>query len=215
VFYGARRENLDEAHRLNLQAVQLDPGNVGYRVNTASVLLIMQRENDAIAVLQNALQAAKKPEEVAAVQTQMENARQVISARRQMEQENRRIKEQMESALLEKSDSSAGASDQAVASPTPPHQEILRGPHHFGSGILRHVRCSWPEVLDVDVDTGGHTVALHSANYYKIVFTALNFRPKSELNPCTDLEGTRARVEFVTGSGNTKSGGIVSIEMLR
>ena len=215
VFYGARRENLDEAHRLNLQAVQLDPGNIGYRVNTASVLLIMQRENDAIAVLQNALQVAKKPEEVAAVQTQMENLQQVVSARRQMEEENRRLKERMESALSDKPDCSAGASDQAVASPTPPHQELPRGPHRSERGTLKNVRCSGPAILDVDVDTGGHTIALHSANYYKIAFTALNFTPKSELNPCADLEGTRARVEFVAGSGNTKSGGIVSIEMLQ
>jgi tetratricopeptide (TPR) repeat protein len=37
VFYGMRRENLDEAHTLVLNAVQLDPGNVRYRLSTANI----------------------------------------------------------------------------------------------------------------------------------------------------------------------------------
>jgi predicted Zn-dependent protease len=48
VFYGMRRENLDEAHTLVLNAVQLDPGNLHYRLSTANILLQMQRPTDAI-----------------------------------------------------------------------------------------------------------------------------------------------------------------------
>ena len=54
VFYGMRRENLDEAHMLVLDAVELDPGNLHYRLTTANILLQMQRPTDAITVLQNA-----------------------------------------------------------------------------------------------------------------------------------------------------------------
>jgi predicted Zn-dependent protease len=43
-----RRENLDEAHTLVLNAVQLDPGNLHYRLSTANILLQMQRPTDAI-----------------------------------------------------------------------------------------------------------------------------------------------------------------------
>jgi tetratricopeptide (TPR) repeat protein len=37
VLYGMRRENLDEAHTLALNAVQLDPGNLHYRLSTANI----------------------------------------------------------------------------------------------------------------------------------------------------------------------------------
>ena len=45
VFFGMQRENLEEAHTLSLNAVQLDPGNLHYRLNTANILLQMERRN--------------------------------------------------------------------------------------------------------------------------------------------------------------------------
>ena len=57
--YGEQHEKLDEAHMLNLQAVTLDPGNVRYRLNTASILLEMNNQADALRVLQQALATAK------------------------------------------------------------------------------------------------------------------------------------------------------------
>lgn len=215
VFYGLRRKNLDEAHMLNLQAVQLDPGNVGYRVNTASVLLTMQRENDALAVLQDARKLAKTPAEVLTVQAAMENVQQSISARRQIEEENLRIKEELKSALSEQQAASEETAAQAVTAPSHPPEEVPRGPHHFERGTLKNVRCSTPAIMDLDLDAGGHTIALYTANYYKIVLSALHVMLKPGFDPCIDLEGVRARVEFVAASGNVKAGAIVSIELLK
>lgn len=215
VFYGMRRKNLDEAYMLNLQAVQMDPGNVGYRVNTASVLLIMQRENDALAALQNALKVAKKPEDALAVQTQMENVQQAISARRQMEEESQRLKEEAKSALSEQQAGSEETAGPAVTAPSHPPEEVPRGPHHFERGSVKNVRCSTPAIMDLDLDAGGHTIALYAVDYYKIRFSALHIMPKPGFDPCIDLEGVRARVEFVAPSGNVKAGAIVSIELLK
>ena len=86
VFYGMRRENLDEAHTLALNAVQLDPGNLHYRLTTANILLQMQRPTDAIAVLQNAASLAKTPDEASSVQNLMEAAQQYQASREQLEQ---------------------------------------------------------------------------------------------------------------------------------
>jgi Tfp pilus assembly protein PilF len=215
VFYGMRRKNLDEAHMLNLQAVQLDPGYVGYRINTANTLLIMQRESDAMAVLQNALPVAKTPEDVLAVQNLMEDVQHSLSARREVEEQNLKIKEQMEAELSKKPASGDDTSDQAAVATPPPHEEVLRGPHVLERGTLKHVRCTSPAILDVDLDTGDHAIALHAANYYKITFYSLHAMPKPDLNPCKGLEGTRARVEFVAASGKAKAGGIVAIELLQ
>jgi TonB family protein len=74
MFFGMQRENLEEADMLILNAVQLDPGNLRYRLNTANILLQMQRGNDAIRVLQNAMSLAKTPEEVNSVQNLLQAA---------------------------------------------------------------------------------------------------------------------------------------------
>ncbi len=67
-FYAERRENLDEAHILNLEAIQLDPGNLEYRLNAAYLMMVMDRGSDALAVLRDALDLAETPEETHMVQ---------------------------------------------------------------------------------------------------------------------------------------------------
>jgi predicted Zn-dependent protease len=74
VFYGMRHRNLDEAHTLANTAVQLDPANLGYRLNAANVLLTMQRCKDSIVVTQNAMKFAKSPEEIASVNNSLQAA---------------------------------------------------------------------------------------------------------------------------------------------
>ncbi len=79
-FYGMHHEKLDEAHMLNLQAVQLDPGQLGYRLNTASVLIEAERYTDAMAVLQNAMNIAQTPQETAILQDRIGQIQQYQAA---------------------------------------------------------------------------------------------------------------------------------------
>jgi Tfp pilus assembly protein PilF len=67
-FYGMRREKLSQAHILNLQAMQLEPGEIRYRLNAANILLEQVRPDDALRVLKQAVSTAKTPEEAALVQ---------------------------------------------------------------------------------------------------------------------------------------------------
>jgi tetratricopeptide (TPR) repeat protein len=205
VFYGMRRKNLDQAHMLALQAVQLDPGNVHFRMNAAFVLLAMQRETDAITVLQVALKLAKTPEDGAAVQNELEAAQRSQAMREAQEEQTRRFHDEMEAPA--KPDAPEG-----VGSNPPLKEEILKGPHRTVTGTIKNVHCSVPAVMDLDVDAGSRTIALHAANYYKIRFTALGFIPDSELKPCTDLEGARAKVEYIESAAG-KTNGMVSIEL--
>ena len=64
-FFAMRHENLDEAHMLSIQAVQLDPSEVIFRMNAANVLMAMQRYDDAVNVLKVAEKVAKNPGQVA------------------------------------------------------------------------------------------------------------------------------------------------------
>ena len=67
--------------------------------------------------------------------------------------------------------------------------------------------------MELKVEGDGKTLSLHSNNYFKIQFTAVNFAPEGELHPCTDLEGMKANVESFETSGKLGEGQIFSIEL--
>jgi predicted Zn-dependent protease len=207
VFYGMRRENLDEAHTLVLNAVQLDPGNLHYRLSTANILLQMQRPTDAIAVLQNAASLAKTPDEVGSVQNLLEAAQQYQASRQQLEQ-SRATQEIQSSGTQGQSSAQATLSTAKQPAPEEPH-----GPRFGVKGTIKDVQCSLPAIMELKVEGDGKTLPLHSNNYFKIQFTALNFTPGGELHPCTDLEGMNANVEFFEAFGKSSEGQIFSIEL--
>jgi len=207
VFYGMRRENLEEAHTLALNAVQLDPGNLHYRLNTANILLQMERGKDAIAVLRNAMILAKTPDEVASVQNLLEAAQQYQSAREQIQRQQ--STPGIQSAVPQGQSSVQATMDGAKQ----PASEDLRGPHHSMKGTIRDVRCSQPAIMELKVESDGKALSLHSNNYFKIQFTAVGFTPAGELHPCTDLEGMKAHVDFFEALGKSAEGQISSIEL--
>lgn len=206
LFYASRHKNLDQAHMLNLQAVQLDPGNVRFRVDAAEVLLIMQREADATAVLQAALKIAKTPEETMMVQSRIQGVQQVLSARAQNREEIRRLNAMVNSK-------EQASPDEAPAPERQPEQTAI-GPHEALTGTLKNVHCSAPAVMDLDVESGGKTVALHTGNYYKVQFSALGFKPTGELRPCSDLEGRHAKVEYIESSA-ARANALLAVELYK
>jgi len=67
--HGRRHEKLDEAHMLkSLQAVQLAPSNVNYRLDTANILMEQERYDDSLQVLRAAAAIARSPLEVDVVE---------------------------------------------------------------------------------------------------------------------------------------------------
>jgi tetratricopeptide (TPR) repeat protein len=208
VFYGMRRENLEEAHTLALNAVQLDPGNLHYRLNTANILLQMERSKDAIAVLRNAMILAKTPDEIASVQNLLDAAQQYQLAHEQIEQEQQSAPG-IHPAALPGQSSAQAPMDSAKQSAS----ENQRGPHRSMKGTIRDVRCTQPAIMELKVESDGKALSLRSDNYFKIQFTAVGFTPAGELHPCTDLEGMKAHVEFFETLGKSAEGQISSIEL--
>jgi tetratricopeptide (TPR) repeat protein len=208
-FEGMRHRNLDEAHIMALTATQLDPGNVGYRLTGANVLMEMGRDKDAIAVLRNALRIAKSPEETAMVQNSILRAEEYATARqRAAEQNSRRVAEELKT----RAQGNAEFAGEGVASDEAAEEEVPKGPHRFLSGILQNVRCH-AQRMDLTIAAKGKTTPLHSGNYYKIGFTALGFEPKGDLNPCVNLEGRPAKVEYVESSAESAAPYVVAIEL--
>ena len=207
VFYAMRRRNLDEAHILILQAVQLDPANLGYRLNAASLLLTMERPKDAITVIENAMNLAKSPAERDRAEMMLSQAQNFEGARQRMEERN----QQRDQAHIV---AAPGSDDDAE-----PHVYLHReeaapqGPHRSLSGTIKGVQCFGSSTMDFNVTTDRQTLSLHTGNYFKTQFTALNFAPSGDLNPCKDLEGMNAKVEFIEPSDKTAKRWVVAVEL--
>ena len=206
-FEGMRHQNLEEAHMMALTAVSLDPANISYRMTTASVLMQMERGKDAVAVLHETLRRAKTPQEIAMVQnflTQVESY--TTAQQRQTEQISRMAEES--GGRVETLGSTGEINVKAEAI----EEVVPEGPHRFLVGTLLNVNCNTPGI-NLTIEAKGKTVALHSANYYQIGFTALGFTPEGLLNPCRDLEGKSAKVEYVESSATPPTAYVLAIEI--
>ena len=166
----------------------------------------MQRAKDAADVLRAALRVAKSPAETAMVQNALMHAEAFANALELEKEQDRRLEEEREANA--KADAAAAEDERAEI----PEQELLKRPHHFLVGRLQNVHCRDPR-LDLTVATDSKTLLLHSRNYYKIAFTVLGFTPKGTLNPCKDLEGMTAKIEYVEIPGKPAATHVVAIEL--
>jgi tetratricopeptide (TPR) repeat protein len=71
MFYASRRRNLDQAHTLNLRAVELAPESLGYRVDSADVLAEQRQFAEAASVLRTAEHLAHTPSEIDAIERRL------------------------------------------------------------------------------------------------------------------------------------------------
>jgi len=78
-------------------------------------------------------------------------------------------------------------------------------------GVLKDVRCNSP-AMDLNLVSNGKTLGLHTGNYFKLSFSVLNVRLTGDLNPCADLEGKPAKVEYAE-SASKHAAVVVAIEL--
>jgi tetratricopeptide (TPR) repeat protein len=216
MLYGRRHEKLDEAHMLNLQAVQLAPGNVNYRLDTANILMEQERYDDSLQVLRAAAAIARSPLEVDVVERVI---KQVQQQEAQIEEARRRPPEaQIQTTVVTQAPGSNQANN-ALANgmeSKPKHPtETPHGQMHVVRGVIRGVTCSYPAILSLRVESGARKVSLYNNNYYKVDYSAANFTPKGDVHPCDDLEGTKAEVEYFATADKSVDGQIVGIMMIK
>jgi len=206
-FLAMHHRNLDEARMMALSAVQLEPRNLTYRMQTANVLLQMERGKDAVAVIRNAMNLASSPQETAMAEDFLRHAEEYAQAQEQ----NQRLSEQMK-AGAPVADAIGRGAEANVATDSAAHDEAPpNGPHHFVTGVLKNVHCITP-AMDLNVLSAGKTLGMHSANYFKIDYSSLGVTLKGNLNPCADLEGRAAKVEYVN-SASKGPAAMVAIEI--
>jgi len=206
-FLGMRHRDLEEARMMGLSAVQLEPTNLSYRLNVANVLLVMGRGKDAEAVIRNAMHFAKTPEETAGAENFLLRTEEYAQA----QETSRQFNEQLKAGTTQVT-ATGNVPEAEGASASPPAEEpVPNGPYHFMVGVLKDVHCNAP-AMDLNLVSNGKTLGLHTGNYFNLPFSVLNVTLKGDLNPCADLEGKPAKVEYAE-SANKHSAVVVAIEL--
>ena len=206
-YLGMHHKNMDEALSLIKTAVKLDPGNFTFRMNAANILAGMGKYDEAVAVLGAALKLARNPSQISAAQHETAQLKQF----QQRQAEVVAQQHEYESKV-------AGAQSTAVAvvpaaMETPKHPDDADGPKRSVVGVIHNVTCSYPAVLEFQVDGGGRTYSVYNNSFSKIELTVVGFTPSGAMNPCTDLNGMKARVQFAGSSDKTVDGKVFAIEL--
>ena len=202
VLLATQHKNLDEARMAELTAISLEPSKVGYRINMANILMMMNNTKGALQVLDAAAKVGKTETDVEAV----ENARTNVL----LYTEQPEVPGQTNTS---ETDGTVTATASEVPVPRLRRREfVAKGPHQFLVGVLKSVRCDSP-ALDLTVSAANKQISVHGDNYYKIHFSTLGFEPSGELNPCRDLENRPAKVEYVESADPSAPAQLLSVEL--
>jgi Tfp pilus assembly protein PilF len=225
-YYMRDPTKITEAHLMNVHAIMLEPDNINYRLNAGVVLMNNQRYDDAIAALDAAARAAKTPQDVASVQALLAQARlykaSVAQARQAESQPGSAtattVVTDTRTVTIASSDGSKLVLRPSSPDDTPKYPtEAPTGPHHVVRGLLRNVHCGYPSILTLNVAQLGRApaVSLYRNDFRQVEFSATNFTPKGDINPCTDIEGLKAKVEYAEVSDKSVAGQILSVELTK
>jgi tetratricopeptide (TPR) repeat protein len=204
VFLAMQHKNIDEAHTLNLQAIALDPENLPYRINAATVMMTIGQYDGAADLLRDARKVASNPKEVALVDAQL---KQVLAV-----QALHAPKGLVTTTATPQDIAAAEAAVTVDVAPKHP-TEPGTGPKLTAMGVLQSVQCSFPSVMEFQVQTAKKTLSLYNNNYFKIDFTTLGVTLKDDMNPCKDIEGMKAQVQYVESSDKSVDGQAMAIEL--
>jgi hypothetical protein len=197
MFLWAAHRDLEEARTLEMNAIGLDPANVDYRMNAGKIVLTLGRGQDAVDVLREATKLAHGAAEIKAVNDLLRNAQGYADA-------------QAEALRLAERDKAGPASLSSAQNDV--KDRFVAGRHRSLVGVLRDVRCESARI-DLTVEAGSQRVQLHSENYYKVDYSILNLPPFSELNPCEQLEGRAAKVEYVESADGADVARVLAVEL--
>jgi len=187
-------------------AIRLNPCFLPAYDQLASLLISKERYSDAEAALQDSVKAARTTVEAARVQRRIAELEKMRAARAQAAAN---AKTEMDAQADEEARARAAVEELRTKHPVEPPD----GPKHEAVGVIRGVRCSYPAVIEFRVEGAKKTVSIYSSNYYKLDVSALGYTPEGDLNPCTDLEGKKARVQYAESSDKTVDGQVIAIEL--
>jgi tetratricopeptide (TPR) repeat protein len=204
MFYGMRRQHLEEAQKLIVKAIKLDPSQLAYRMNAASLLVSASDFTGAQRVLAACMKLAKNPSEVSQVQGRIDQLQQIQTS----------MAERSQIQTVATQTDAPPRVVEVVKETAPRHpSEPPTGPKHFAEGTMRAVSCSYPSVLEFKIEGTKKSVSVYTNNYFKLELSALGFTPAGDMNPCKDFEGRKARVQYAEVSDKTVDGQVIAVEL--
>ncbi|MGD0910517.1 MAG: DUF1570 domain-containing protein [Terracidiphilus sp.] len=213
VYLSMHRENLDEAHMLSLQATELEPDNIFYRINAAQVLEQANRYDDAVNVLKAAARVARNDRETTMVQAALQRVEQNQQRRAEMA-----AAEQQQQQAAAASATQTVTVSQSVVDIVPKYPTLpSNGQRLTARGTIHDVKCSYPSVIEFSVSgEGGKTVLLYNNEFSKIDLTiAANVRVGETVFPCADFDGRAVRLQYVKGQDAGVDGQVVAVELMK
>ncbi|HUX68718.1 MAG TPA: DUF1570 domain-containing protein [Terriglobales bacterium] len=192
VLYAQQHVHLSQAARLEVQATQLEPATISYRLNGASILSEMGLIPDALSVLQQALPLADSPAEKQECENRIQEAQRYLAEQKQAEQ-------YAAAQAAGAQNTTPGANDAANPIPPGPPQLVHRGvpadpnakPQLLEASI-QAVSCGPAHSLDMNLKIQGQVVSLHIPNYRAVTIGEVNFTPRGPFDPCTAMAGLHA-----------------------
>jgi hypothetical protein len=88
----------------------------------------------------------------------------------------------------------------------------IRGSKDMADGQIKTVACKG-RAMDMTFDDSYEILRLHTDNYFKVNFSAINFTPSGTINPCKTAQGMYARVYYFHIKGHPKEGDLISVEL--
>ena len=119
-------------------------------------------------------------------------------------------------ASLASPSSSAAATQEKGASQQPStkqkQEKQIRGARDMADEQIKTVTCKG-RAMDMTFDASDEVLQLHTDNYFKVNFSAINFTPSGTMNPCKTVQGMYARVHYYDIKGRSKEGELISVEL--
>jgi len=231
----------EEALELARKAVELEPGVLNHQLMLANVLMMMKEVDEAIQLGERVEALAKSVADRAAAERFLSSARRYRDSltefertqeegrmqRRQWEDQRKVYPEKQEEQEKAKReyDEAEKERQQALkerAEALNKHEEAERGYlEKVGKakaqgkttleGVVFEVNCIYPAVMELTIEVEGRLHRLHAANYFEIQYMAIGGKPRQDLQPCTDLNGRRVKVEFIATPGEAYAGEIQKV----
>ncbi|MCL4523901.1 MAG: DUF1570 domain-containing protein [Acidobacteria bacterium] len=211
--YATQDARLEDALRLARHAVEMEPGVLEHQLRVGSVLLRMERPEEARRAAMR-VRATAKTEEVRAAAAELlqqirkyeEFAAQKEKYEKQLAAEQKSLDEHRLQRTTPPAKQSVPAAQEAVPPSLPTDVNALV------EGTIRVVNCPGGNTLDLTVEQSGTSFQLHSANLLKIEFYGADWQPPKDFHPCTHLAGLRARITYRVLSTQPGAREIISIE---
>jgi tetratricopeptide (TPR) repeat protein len=240
-------KDLDEAHRMNVKAIELDPGQLGYRMNATNILMEQGKFEDAANVMRAALKVSKSPSQQQMIQARIDEIERIVGARKGQESSGvvtlkgggEAPQNTGQLVVLAESPDGNGATGSKGSMPqvtvardgaaqigqtdgvvdipkVPTHPAAAaNAAHHTLQGVIHQVQCGYPSVLELQLVGASKTVTLFNNNYYKIELAALGFNPSGSIDPCNNIEGMKAKIEYAEAADKEADGQVLSITLMK